>query len=540
MTETIVAVDLPTKFQTIRPHQAQAVEQIMELFDAGADVVIVDAPTGSGKSLIGELVRREFEKRTDNFRAAYLTHALGLQDQLLADFEYARVIKGRRNYRTQHGPWPEVTADDCDRDDDGCSWCAKPMECPYTVAKLAAVRSGFCIANYAYQLSEGNTPEGMMTGWDLVIADECDAMENELLRFVEFRVSERTLRELQMTPPKKGVRKKALVEWLGGLCEAMEWQAQFLDKSVMKDARKLKFYERLGGDAAWLMGELSKDQEQEDDTGTWVRDYSDAESFGLKPVTVRGFGGRYLWRHGTKFLLMSASVISAEEMMESLGCGLDWGVVSVPSTFPVENRPVHITPIGSMSKKNMDETWEEMVNAVDNVLRKFPDERVLVHTHTYEIARRLNVDLGVPREMGREVFTYTRAGERDAAFASYSNSERSILLAPSMDRGFDFKDDLARVVVIVKVPFPYLGDRQVSARLRLPGGQTWYNVQVVRSIVQMTGRGVRNAEDWAETFILDKDFLNIYNKSRRLFPSWWRDAVNMAYPTMTLRAQHVG
>jgi ATP-dependent DNA helicase DinG len=94
--------------------------------------------------------------------------------------------------------------------------------------------------------------------------------------------------------------------------------------------------------------------------------------------------------------------------------------------------------------------------------------------------------------------------------------------------------------VIVKVPFPYLGDRQVSARLRLPGGQTWYNVQVVRSIVQMTGRGVRNAEDWAETFILDKDFLNIYNKSRRLFPSWWRDAVNMAYPTMTLRAQHVG
>ncbi len=104
------------------------------------------------------------------------------------------------------------------------------------------------------------------------------------------------------------------------------------------------------------------------------------------------------------------------------------------------------------------------------------------------------------------------------------------MLAPSMDRGVDFSHDDARVVVVCKIPYPYLGDRQVSARLHAVGGQSWYTIQTIRTLVQMTGRGVRSASDHAVTYILDKQFKQLYGQNRRMFPEWWREAVRYQPP----------
>jgi Rad3-related DNA helicase len=104
-----------------------------------------------------------------------------------------------------------------------------------------------------------------------------------------------------------------------------------------------------------------------------------------------------------------------------------------------------------------------------------------------------------------------------------------------MSRGVDFDGDKCRVQVVAKCPFPNLGDKKISARMHLPGGDLWYQVQTVRSMVQMTGRAVRGPDDWATTYILDKQFaVNVYRKSLRLFPRWWRDAVDTRFPTNTL------
>lgn len=95
-----------------------------------------------------------------------------------------------------------------------------------------------------------------------------------------------------------------------------------------------------------------------------------------------------------------------------------------------------------------------------------------------------------------------------------------------MARGVDLKGDACRVQVIAKVPFPSLADKQVSARMRLPGGDTWYKVQTVREMVQMTGRGVRSETDHAVTYVLDEQFQRVWSQSKRLFPQWWREAVD--------------
>jgi Rad3-related DNA helicase len=89
----------------------------------------------------------------------------------------------------------------------------------------------------------------------------------------------------------------------------------------------------------------------------------------------------------------------------------------------------------------------------------------------------------------------------------------------------DFSGDDCRVVIIAKVPFPNLVDPQVSARLYSSGGNNWYRMATIRTIVQMTGRGMRSAGDWCRNYVLDKQFNKLWNESRNMIPRWWKDAV---------------
>lgn len=109
------------------------------------------------------------------------------------------------------------------------------------------------------------------------------------------------------------------------------------------------------------------------------------------------------------------------------------------------------------------------------------------------------------------------------------------MFAPSMSRGVDLAGDKCRVQIIVKCPFPSLGDKQIKARMGLPGGQQWYSVKTVRDIVQMTGRGVRSADDWCYTYILDKQFTrNVWGSNKLLFPGYFREAVDVRADTRWL------
>lgn len=530
---------LPEQFVEIRKHQADAREEIDELFKSGKQVVIVDAPTGSGKSLLGELARRDDYTRLDGCREGdpsphktlYLCGTKGLQDQFATDFDYGKVIKGRANYPTQHEPM--ATGDDCLGQE--CWMCDSLGQCPYRVARSRALNSELAIANYAYLLGEANT-SGNFSRRSFAIADECDMLEGELLRHVEFYLSARRLERLGIDPPKKAVRKPTLVAWLGEtFIPTATAYARRLDPLDLRAGRERRALEKQVEEAGVVAAELEKDIEAKndgDEGGVWVRDYPSNGVLSLKPVIVKRYGMRKLFRHADRWLLMSATVISAQDMMDSLGCGLEWGQVQVPMTFGVENRPVHVTPMGSMARKSYDETLPKVIRAVERICERHRGERVLVHTHTYKLARELMERCYLD---SRPVFTYSSSHERDDVFKRYAKSPGGVLFAPSMDRGYDFAGDLARVVVIAKVPYGYLGDAQIGARLRLPGGQTWYTVQTVRSIVQMTGRGVRSASDHAEAYILDSDFLKTYRGGDRLlYPEWWRSAVNMGFPVKEL------
>lgn len=530
------SAELPPGFTHLRDHQVTAIDEAVELFESGIDIVYMDAPTGSGKTLIGHQVARELEAR-----ALYVCSDKSLQDQFARDFPHGMVLKGRSNYpvgtEAQRRKLDSTTADCTAASmDDRCLFCPTRRECPYEVAKADALMADLAVTNTSYLLHEANGP-GAFSGRDLIIADEGDTLESILMGYVEYKAPMRLVDEVGMKSPKKGVHKKTLVEWCNEFGnELMELQQTISREAEIKRYNSVKY---AAADAYRMARELQEDIDKrnanDESTGVWLRDYEWSKDKNadpglvLKPVIVSKHGVRNLWRHGQRWLVMSATIISADEMSDSLGAVGEYATVSVPMTFPVENRQVILAPVADVTYKNMDKAILDLAHAIRVTCERHEGDRILVHTVSYKLARDLEEQLrrGEDRLTGRKIVTYTEGRGRETALAEYKRTPGAVMLAPSMTRGIDMPDDLCRVQIIAKCPFPALGDKQIASRLHLPGGQMWYTVKTIRDIVQMTGRAVRHDDDWAITYIFDSSFgKSLWSRWKGLFPKWWQESVN--------------
>jgi Rad3-related DNA helicase len=205
---------------------------------------------------------------------------------------------------------------------------------------------------------------------------------------------------------------------------------------------------------------------------------------------------------------------------------MNWSGVAIPSTFPIARRPIYIYPVASMSRKEADVSQPLMAAAILKVLDLHPDSKILVHTVSYALNKAIEDHLLASIHWQR-IITYRSAGEKQKAIDRYLYGDATVLLAPSLDRGIDLPDDNCRVIIVCKVPFPNLGDKQIQTRTySTKGGQNWYSVRTIRSLVQMTGRGMRHEDDMCESYILDSQFIKmVWQKNKHLLPQWWKDAL---------------
>jgi ATP-dependent DNA helicase DinG len=525
---------IPDKFSEFRPNQWAAATEILGHLEAGVKVVMLSAPTGSGKTIIGEAVRRLWPGRH-----VYTCTTKSLQDQIQRDFPYAKTIKGRSNYRTQYRR--DLTADDCTGTANNgyeCEWCDTRDSCPYRIAKEVAVNAPLPVLNAAYYLHETATKRGSgFINRDLVIIDEADTIEEQLMGYVEVVIGPRLRKSLEVySLPKKTVPE----DWIAWLDNeimpaivnrqaALRVQARTLLGVDTQKMRQVKSLERLRGkvrditrtdwtgEAAIAEGWVMTGYEGSKDSEATVR---------FKPVKIDEYARAELWDRGHQFLLMSATLISPEQMAEDLGLEEDeWAVVHLDSTFPVENRPVFIDDVAPVTNKTKERAWPLVAEKLGKVIDENPGVRILVHTVSYAFTKYLQDTVYVDTRDNDSIMSYRTARDREMVLEDFLADDEAVLLAPSFERGIDLPEEDCQVIVICKVPYPYLGDKQISARLRGRGGEQWYAVQTIRTIAQMTGRGMRSAEDWCDTYILDSSFKRLFRDNKRLFPKWWKEAL---------------
>ncbi|KAM0686803.1 hypothetical protein COBT_001967 [Conglomerata obtusa] len=122
----------------------------------------------------------------------------------------------------------------------------------------------------------------------------------------------------------------------------------------------------------------------------------------------------------------------------------------------------------------------------------------------------------------------------DAVFLKYKRSierkEGPILLCVYRGRaseGMDFKDEYARAVIAIGIPFPSYRDLEVICKreyndaYKQMNGSAWYDIQAYRAVNQALGRVLRHKEDWGGVFMLDSRYTE--KKSFDLLPKWVRD-----------------
>lgn len=505
-------------FPHFRAGQGEALAQARSAFEAGKRFVVVEAPTGAGKSAIAVALAREARS------AFVLTNQKILQEQYVTDFPDLALLKGRANYPCLVAPTHAAAAPclagqrfpECD-------------ECPYFTAKDVAMAANVATLNYAYFLAELNYAGGFQPR-ELLVLDEAHNVEAALMNFVGVRFSEAQLLRAglqRQLPPNLG--DELAFEFAELVLPELRQRSRDLGASLAASPQSEAALQQLRL-KQWLDSQAERvgllvDSHYGGDV-EWVVERSrgkDGEALVFKPVDVAPLAEQFLFAHADKVLLLSATILDAPTFLGSLGVepGLA-EVITVPSSFPPRNRPVVLRPAARLTRHYLDRELPLLSAAIAELAMRHEDEKGVIHAHSYKIASYIANNL--PEEVRWRVVSHISADGRDAALAQHlSSDEPTILLTPSMTEGIDLADDLARWQVLCKVPYPYLGDKQVAARMARDRG--WYEWRTSLAVVQAYGRSVRSETDRAVTYLLDADFPAFISRQRKRLPEWFMEAV---------------
>ena len=493
-----------------------------EIASSQEPVVFYEGPTGVGKSLTAMTAVQLIRQDNPDARAVILCSSKALQLQYQEDFPGVAILWGRSNFRCALDEDFDCSEAPCSIEGMGCSESEKWEICPYYRHKRRAIHSPIVITNMAYFLHEANYV-GHLGNLDFLVVDEGDLLERELLRFAGLELSARSLNQAGIELPD-----------LSSTLEARRWASRVLPRVLKKalDAAKaarddeswLKKAIRLSGHVKRLKRLANIEPEK------WVIQKT-LTGYTLQPIWATEYGQDYVFRHARKVLVMSATMPPPDVYARQLGVQQGYRYLESDSPFPRENRPINYWPIAKLKGNALGyPELRQISNAVDAILRMFPNQKGIVHTVSYRL-RDAILDRSIYR---RRFITHNWHGNgglsREQALEKFkASTEPVVLISPSMSRGVDLPHDQCRFVIVVKVPFLSLGDPQVRARLKQD--PEWYAAAAADELVQAFGRGVRARDDYCVGFILDSTFGWFARRNKRLFPDWWRKTV---YPIKDL------
>jgi len=527
---TIMKIEDFFPYPEIRDAQQTAIDFCIQSL-SNKRFVIIEAGTGVGKSAIGltasRMLYNNAEQYTDFGKGAYfVTTQKILQDQYVSDFgkKHMRSIKSSSNYKC--GYHKRNTCQESQRllrsEETGTRFFkACTFNCKYKNEKQEFLESPESVTNFPYFLTEA-TFSGKITPRDVLVVDEAHNIESELSNFIEITISERFVKyALKMKWPDKSTQFQ-VVRWIrevyfNKIKSQLSHMEATLKNTGLKD--RLSDFKALAKQYDMLKSHVGKIETFLNvyNKENWVMDLVPARDramrkFTFKPIDVSPFAQDYLFRLGRKVIMMSATILDHETFCRSLGINrADVAFISIPSPFPIKNRPIFICPVGSMNASNIDQSLPKMVSAVKEILKEHKGQKGIIHCHTYKIANYLAKNIRSKRLLIHD------GSSRDEILRKHISSKSdTVLLSPSMSEGVDLRNDLSRFQIVMKIPYPYLGDPLTKKRMNKWDG--WYSMQTAKRIVQSVGRSVRSMDDQAVTYILDADWSKFFYRNRKMFP----------------------
>ena len=514
MNKSVIESMIPFDNNGFRPGQWEAIQQIIEAINNGDKYIILNAPVGVGKSLIGYIVARILQLHDAE---TYLyTKTKQLQDQYLEDFPDVKLVKGRANFTCRQeelfdcrngmcqthnnylcelkpilkDKWyydgeqiPDMLFDK--KNQEKFDWFTSGM-CEYWKQKVAGILSPITMLNYNYAISDARFVNHFPYR-ELLICDEGHNIEQLLMNELETSFSPSAVEketQFKITPH------VSIQQWIDDIEVLIEIYENLIN-NTKSDMKQQKYQER-------LILFKSLNELLIDNPSNWVLTQETHRGhlyYIFKPIKVNEYT-HLLFNIARHVVIMSGTILKPDIFARDLGIN-DYTYIEIPSIVPIKNRPIIKSYVGSMARSSIDVTMPNMIRRIQMLAEKHQDEKGVIHTFTYNIANRLKMGLKSDNR-----FIFHNQNDKERRFKEFKkNKTNKILVSPVAFEGVDFPYDEARWQCICKDPFPNIGDPQLKVRDMTDYG--WLFRQRCLVLSQMYGRTNRAADDYSVTYLLD-------------------------------------
>ena len=554
---------MPDNFEW-RKGQKEAVYQIIEAyFDKNCSTVILDAPVGSGKSIIA--MAASWILNMKGKEGYILSSDISLQDQYEKDLGKFNMrwgcIKGLDNYECIDN-LEKVSMGTCKIQRRRPVKMHCYTDCPYYSARDKASTSKTSVLNYAYWLTMMNDvnaflpPENQIfPPRDFTVCDEAHKILDIIQGTYSPRFSKNTLHKLEKLVDFFSTHN---VEDLHSEYASIKRQMDFIEDEENQD-KLLGHLSRIALDLDYFMKPIEKLKDRvskeyrenppkEWKKALWMSDW--AESFfnrlkdyiniinetstrniiknpGIEEIVFNCLEesymmNKYFHEHTGFRILMSATFSDPSEYLRGIALkGAKY--IKLESQFNFDKSPIYYYNQRRMSYKHIESNLPWLIDKVNTIIDNHQGESGLIHSASYKLS--MDIFNGLTSENRKRVLIYSGTEEKRAFLEMIKSSKDKIIIEPSLLEGLDMKDDFGRFQIFAKVPYLSLGDKFVKTKMEINPG--WYRWKAIINIQQGTGRIVRNETDWGITYILDGSLSDLIHNNRKSFPKEFMNRIKV-------------
>ena len=510
---------------------------------------LLNLPVGSGKSHLALMISDWYKKNVNKTaRVDIITNSKILQDQYSGTYESISDLKGKDNYECESYSCSCAQGSEFNRlNKTSCE------SCPYAYSRENFISGGISLTNfYLYILYSIYNPK-LMESRDarVLIVDESHEFDDVMSDFISIKITETVVKKFKFSNESEVIKKLKSVssildyvdflKYLSGeivaTVEQMEGGLSTQRRNIREDKRDLKISKLLKTKntdvkVMQLVTDLKQHQlkievflkEYKENTNNWVlesnwNEKTKQKELSLEPIWAYDYLDKYVFSQYDMVFLMSGTILDKNLFCQLNGLDVSKAVYySIPSPFPLRNRPIFYMPLGKMSYKSKEETFKKYIPYIKKLLDKYKNKKGIIHTNSFELAKWIENSIKDPR------LIFHDSSNKDEMLKFHKESDKpTVIVSPSMDTGVSFDNDDARFQIIAKVPYPSLGSQK--NKLRQSNNPDWYSWKTVAGLIQMTGRPVRSDMDYADTIIIDGGFGDVMKHSSHFIPEWIQEAI---------------
>ncbi|WP_249111168.1 helicase C-terminal domain-containing protein [Nitrosopumilus sp. K4] len=549
----------PDQF-TPREIQKEIISQIEDKIKSGYRKIILCAPTGVGKSLVGATISRYFDS---SFTVTASKH---LQDQYIKDIPFLKPVKGKQNFpclKMMHsekvdnprramrwgltcdkGQCQEKISKNGKEIIEVCKFkpSIKQVEentqdsesCPYYLQKYDALVSKHSLWNYHafFQIMKFNKKlfEDYLDR-KVSVFDEAHKIEDQIMQFIGFDIFAGQVEECNLNADRYDFGDlDSMLQLTDDIAFSYAKKIKDIKESDVfqkdPDYEMITRLERRYDRAAQARIDIQSDKDNFV-VNDPVKDFNgNFRTISIKPIDVSKFAHSFF---ETEYQLFMSATIDKHSFCENMGLdGEQVAFIDTPkSPFPIENRQINLLNIRRLSYGSTEEDELEVIKTIDRILDEHSNERGLILTSSIPRCQKILRYLS-PKNTRRIRICHSSNKDgktQDEIISEHAEDPTGILLSSSLWEGVDLKDDLSRFQIIAKVPYPNYKEKRTKAKMdKFP---LWYTSQTLTKLLQGFGRSIRSESDWAKTYVLDTAVNNVFFKAQRMIPKAYYDVLKL-------------